>query len=129
MNFIRVIFGAVEQRYLIRAYIISAAFLAYVLWHFSSQVTLVGSQKAVMFGYSVLSAILFPFAKLVWDELRDMILGNNSIIHFGWWAIAMNFTFKIIVNVLLWFFAVGIAPLGILYLWFRNRGTINNIDR
>lgn len=39
-----------------------------------------------MFGYAILSAVLFPFAKFVWDELRDMVLGNNSIVHYGWRA-------------------------------------------
>jgi hypothetical protein len=128
MNFIKSIFGGVDQRFLVRAYIISAALLAYALWWFSTQAGLQSYQKAVMFGYSILSALLFPFAKLVWDELRDMLLGNNGIVHFGWWAIAVNFVLKIMVNVLLWFFAIGIAPLGVLYLWLRNQGASHNID-
>lgn len=128
MNFVRSIFGAVDRRDLIRAYVISLALLAYAIWAFSNQIGLQSHQKALMFGYAILSAILFPFAKLVWDELRDMILGNSSIIHFGWWAIAINFMLKIMVNVLLWFFAIGIAPLGVLYLWLRNRNTATHVD-
>ncbi len=128
MNFVRSIFGAVDRRYLIRAYVISIALLAYAIWAFSNQIGLQNHQKALMFGYAILSAILFPFAKLVWDELRDMLLGNSSIIHFGWWTIAINFMLKIMVNVLLWFFAIGIAPLGVLYLWLRNRNTATHVD-
>tara|TARA_R110002072_G_scaffold89424_3_gene200478 strand:- start:745 stop:1131 length:387 start_codon:yes stop_codon:yes gene_type:complete len=128
MNFVRSIFGAVDRRYLIRAYFISLALLAYAIWAFSNQIGLQNHQKALMIGYAILSAILFPFAKLVWDELRDMILGNSSIIHFGWWAIAINFMLKIMVNVVLWFFAIGIAPLGVLYLWLRNRNTATHVD-
>ncbi len=128
MNFVRSIFGAVDRRYLIRAYVISLALLAYAIWAFSNQIGLQNHQKALMIGYAILSAILFPFAKLVWDELRDMILGNSSIIHFGWWAIAINFMLKIMVNVVLWFFAIGIAPLGVLYLWLRNRNTATHVD-
>lgn len=128
MNFVRSIFGAVDRRYLIRAYVISLALLAYAIWAFSNQIGLQNHQKALMIGYAILSAILFPFAKLVWDELRDVILGNSSIIHFGWWAIAVNFMLKIMVNVVLWFFAIGIAPLGVLYLWLRNRNTATHVD-
>lgn len=128
MNFVRSIFGAVDRRYLIRAYVISLALLAYAIWAFSNQIGLQNHQKALMIGYAILSAILFPFAKLVWDELRDVILGNSSIIHFGWWAIAVNFILKIMVNVVLWSFAIGIAPLGVLYLWLRNRNTATHVD-
>jgi len=110
-----------NNRYLIRAYMISAALFIYAVWYFSSQAGLQGYQKAIMYGYAALSAVLFPFAKLVWDEIRDTVLGNNTIVHFGWWAIGVNYMFKIFVNIILWFFAIGIAPLGILYLWVRNR--------
>lgn len=129
MNFLKTLFGSVNRRYLVRAYVISAALLAYALWYFASQAGLQGHQKAIMFAYAILSAVLFPFAKLVWDELRDMLLGNNTIVHFGWWAIGVNYMMKIFVNLLLWFFALGIAPLGILYLWFTNRGTGQHIDQ
>lgn len=129
MHFIKNIFGSMNRRYVIRAYLISAALFIYAIWYFSSQAGLQGYQKAVMYGYAALSAVLFPFAKLVWDEIRDTIMGNNSIIHFGWWAIGVNYMLKMFVNVLLWFFGIAIAPLGILYLWLTNRGAAQNADQ
>ncbi|CTQ31664.1 hypothetical protein [Jannaschia rubra] len=128
MNFVRSIFGAVDRRYLVRAYVISAALLAYMIWAIPNQAGLQGHQKALMFGWATLTAILFPFAKLVWDELRDMLMGNTGFVHFGWWAIAVNYTLKIMVNVVLWFFAIGIAPLGVLYLWLRNRSAAAPVE-
>lgn len=126
MNFVKHIFGTVHTRYLIRAYVISAALLAYALWYFSSQAGLVGYQKAVMFGYAILSAVLFPFSKLVWDELKGLITNDTTVTitplnEVGLMVSLMRFVGKIMVNVLLWFFGIAIAPLGILYLWLRNR--------
>lgn len=123
MNFMKKIFRSMDTRYLIRAYVISAALFAYAIWAFSNQVGLQGYQKAIMYGYAALSAVLFPFAKLVWDEIRNTIMGNNTIAYFGWWAIGVNYMLKIMVNAILWFFGIVVAPLGILYLWFLGRGS------
>jgi len=106
--------------------VISAALLAYALWYFSSQAGLLGYQKAVMFGYALLSAILFPFAKLVWDEIKSLISNDATVTitpinEAGLMLSMMRFAGKLMMNALLWFFAIGIAPLGILYLWMRNR--------
>lgn len=123
MNFVKNIFGAVNTRYLVRAYIFSLAMLVYAIWFFAAQSELQVLHKTVLFGYALLSAALFPFAKLVWDELRDIIMGNNGITYYGLWAIGVSYVMKILINVLLWFFGIAIAPLGILYLWFKNRSS------
>jgi hypothetical protein len=119
MTFIKNIFGSVSPQYLIRAYLISLAIA--VIWFFANQAALEqNSQKILWYGYILVSALLFPFAKLVWDEVRDLIIGNNAVTYFGLWAIGVNFMFKAIVNVLLWALAIFIAPLGILYLWWKQ---------
>ena len=128
MNFAKRLFGKIHTRYLIRAYVISAALLAYTLWYFSNQTGPLGYQKALMFGYAILSAILFPFAKLVWDEIKSLITNDTALRiaplnEVGFMLSLTRLSGKLIVNVLLWFFAIGIAPLGILYLCLRNRST------
>lgn len=119
--FTKRIFGAVEPRYLTRAYLISLALLIYAIWYFATQATLQPHQRGIMLAYAALSAILFPFAKLVWDEIRDTIMGNTVLSYDGW-TVLVSFVAKIIINVLIWFCAIFIAPLGVLYLWFRTRG-------
>ncbi len=119
--FTKRIFGAVEPRYLTRAYLVSLALLIYAIWYFATQATLQPHQRGIMLAYAALSAILFPFAKLVWDEIRDTIMGNTVLSYDGW-AVLVSFVAKIIINVLIWFCAILIAPLGVLYLWFRTRG-------
>ena len=119
--FTKRIFGAGEPRYLTRAYLISLALLIYAIWYFATQATLQPHQRGIMLAYAALYAILFPFAKLVWDEIRDTIMGNTVLSYDGW-AVLVSFVAKIIINVLIWFCAILIAPLGVLYLWFRTRG-------
>lgn len=119
MNFVKNIFVAVSPRYLIRAYVISFAMLA--IWLFANNAAVQGSSKVFWYSYLLLSLILFPFAKLVWDEIRDTLVGNNSITYFGLWAIGVNYILKLMVNFALWAFSIFIAPLGILYLWLQNR--------
>ncbi len=119
--FTKRIFGAVEPRYLTRAYLISLALLIYAIWYFATQATLQPHQRGIMLAYAALYAILFPFAKLVWDEIRDTIMGNTVLSYDGW-TVLVSFVAKIIINVLIWFCAILIAPLGVLYLWFRTRG-------
>ena len=126
MNFVKRIFGTVHTRYLIRAYAISVALLAYMVWFFASQEGLLGYQKAILYGYAIISAILFPFSKLVWDELKGLMSNGSTVTitplnEVGLMISLMRFVGKVMVNVLLWFFGIGIAPLGILYLWLRNR--------
>lgn len=126
MGFVKTVFGAVRLGYLIRAYLISAVLLAYSIWHFLNQSGLEGGQRTVMVGYALLSAILFPFAKLVWDEIKGLLSNGSTgtvvlLNEVGIFLTVVRFAGKVIVNIFLWFFAIAIAPLGILYLWLRRR--------
>ena len=46
--FTKRIFGAVEPRYLTRAYLISLALLIYAIWYFATQATLQPHQRGIM---------------------------------------------------------------------------------
>lgn len=97
MKFLQRIFSGVRPIYLIRSYLISLFFFGLML----STVLNAETKTSTPIGtivFSTSSAVLFPFAKLVWDELRDLAFGNNIIF--------MNAVFllilKLFVNVLLW---------------------------
>lgn len=117
MNLLKSIFGTIDRRYLVRAYVIGLAFFALFF------ITLVNSKSGTnptfMIGFATVSLLLFPFAKLVWDELRNFIMGDTMIFQ----SISMHLIGKYLVNGVLFASAILIAPLGILYLWFRSRGT------
>ncbi len=110
------IFSGVRTSYLIRAYIIGAIFfLLMASVSLSAQAKNGTPYGAITF--AALSTVLFPFAKLVWDELRDLAIGNNMI----FMNAILLFMLKWFVNAFLWTFAIFVAPLGVLYLWFRTR--------
>jgi hypothetical protein len=68
-------------------------------------------------GFCLVNTLLFPFAKLVWNNVRDFILGDTVLIS----SAMFLFMGKFFINGTLWSLAIFIAPIGIGYLWFRNR--------
>ncbi|WP_138983494.1 hypothetical protein [Agrobacterium tumefaciens] len=115
MNFLRRIFGGVQPSYLIRSYLMGVVVFALMMSMLSVEAQ-TGSPVALVI-FSLASTLLFPFAKLVWDELRNLALGNNIL----FMNAIVLFMLKLLVNLLLWACAIVIAPIGILYLWFRTR--------
>ena len=108
------IMNGVERSYIIRAWIIGAVFLAIMLFFAFN------SKNGFPYGfiiYSIVCTVLFPFSKLVWDELKNLIMGNNVVF--------MNalflFLMKYFINAFLWALAPFIAIIGIGYIWFRTR--------
>lgn len=119
MNFVKRILGAVDRGYLVRAYLISAAIMVgWIIWANAN----FRFPTAFDFFFIPAATVLFPFAKLTWDEIKNLILGDtvlffNAIFLYG---------AKIVINLLLWVFAPIVAPLGILYLAFRTRAPHSN---
>lgn len=118
MSFFNRTFGSLEPKYLIRAYVLSAGFMALMVWMLF-YLTEPSPDKnplpiLVFFGAG---ALLFPFSKLVWDEIKRVMMGGNV---FFLNAFVLLFA-KLIINYLLWSFSLFIAPIGLAYLWFRNR--------
>lgn len=105
-----------QPSYLVRSYLIGLIFFALIVVMTFGAENRSGTPIGLLV-YAALSTLLFPFAKLVWDELRDLAFGNNIVL--------MNaiflFMLKLFINLFLWAFAIFVAPLGILYLWFRSR--------
>lgn len=118
MSFYSRTVGALQPAYVVRAYVIGFALLALVAWVRLHAPSNHGrTDTYVSLGYLFVCSLLFPFAKFVWDELRDVALGGNVFFINGLIALIL----KVFINGLLWAFAVFIAPIGLLYLWFRTR--------
>lgn len=110
------IFGSLSLAFLARSYLIGLVLLGGVVWMMSrSEGGIEAHLPAVGLGF--VQTLLFPFAKLAWNELRDFLLGNT--VFFG--NAVLVLLAKVVVNVVLWAFALVIAPLGFGYLWFRTR--------
>lgn len=113
MSFLTKIFSGVKLPYLIRAYILSAVIFL-LLRYVASQGALADNSGFLIF--NILSLILFPYAKLVWDEMKALLMGDNIFIL----PLFLMLFAKLFINLMLWGFAVLIAPLGILWVWYRS---------
>lgn len=113
------IFGWFDTAYLIRAYVFSGAILAFTFWLYAFQLDYPrsGPQQASLIGLFTACAVLFPFSKLVWDEIKSVLLRGNVLLV----NIVVAVPAKLLVNAMLWYLAIFIAPFGIAYVWFRTR--------
>ncbi len=118
MVFLKRIFGAVQPSYLIRAYAIGVVFFGFfVFLAFSAATRNPASSPYGMVALMLANLLFFPFSKLVFDEIKRVMMGDNIlIVH-----IVVAMTAKLFINLLLFGLAIFIAPLGIIYLWFRTR--------
>lgn len=103
--------GSLDRTYLVRGWLIGAVFSGFLL----------SAAGAYPFSVvlAVVNALLMPFSKFVWDSSKEFLLGDNA---FFTWGVLMliGLILKVIVNAVLWAFAVLIAPLGILFLALRR---------
>lgn len=116
METVRRIFAGMNGTYLVRAYVIGLLFLALMaLGYFGSDAD--RAMPARMIAVGLINTLLFPFSKLIWDELKSFLLGQTVVVG----NVGVVFLGKLFINALLWALAVFVAPLGVAYLWFRTR--------
>lgn len=108
------ILNGVERTYLIRAWLIAACFFALMaVVAFQNKN---GVQVAPLI-YFAICTLLFPFSKLVWDEIKALVMGQNII----FMNALILMLLKVFINALLWSFAPFIAVIGIGYIWYRTK--------
>lgn len=113
--------GSLTPQFTIRAYGVGIALFVFIAWiAFSSPGASHGEQEAIPYAalfYAFVNTLLFPFSKLVWNELRNLALGDNFVLINAFVMLIA----KIFINLFLWCLAIFIAPMGLLYLWYRTR--------
>ncbi|TPW27060.1 hypothetical protein FJU08_20845 [Martelella alba] len=72
--------------------------------------------RAQLVGVSLINTLLFPFSKFVWEKAKEILSGNTVTL----WPAILLYWCKLLVNTVLWGFALFIAPIGIVYLLRRN---------
>lgn len=126
MKHIYRILGYFDRDYLKRAYFIGAIFFVLMgvlpiftlMYHgpnMSNSHVLVNMFSNFL--YAFVSTLLFPFSELLWDQGKSFVLGNTVLIT----SVIILFPLKFIINGLLWAFSIVIGPIGVVYLWYKNR--------
>lgn len=106
-------FGGLSKPYYFRQFFFGLIFVAFFMFMASR------SPHGIPFGAAlvmVLNALLYPYARFVYESIVGFIMGNNLFIVN---AFAMMFV-KLMTMALCFAFAVFIAPVGLVYLYFRN---------
>ena len=110
-HFTRTVFTSLHPAYLIRQYIFSGIVTAF--FYFSSPDTAPTS----FYVFLGLNFLLYPFAMFVYDSIVSLLMGNNVWITSGIFAFIWDFC----IILLVYFFRVGLALIGILLLYATNR--------
>lgn len=64
----------------------------------------------------VLNTFIYPYSRFVYESVIEFIVGENVFFLNAFIVLA----FKLITMLLCWFFAIFIAPIGLLYLYFYH---------
>lgn len=105
--------GGLSKPYYFRQFAFGALFAFMVLF-----VTTQGSQELRVDTTIIclLNTLLYPYSRFVYESIIDFIMGNNTFFIAGFVFIII----KLITMLICWGFAIFIAPLGLLYLYWHH---------
>ena len=106
------IFKTIDLQYLIRAYIISIAICSGLICMAVKK----GGGGIESF-IIIIMGLLYPFSKLVYDEITRLLMGDNVI----FMNAIILLIWKVSINIFLFVLSPFLAPFGLLYLWFRGK--------
>lgn len=114
MGIIKKTFGGLSLGYYIRHFIFGCVIFAIyisMIWNIPSE-----SRPYGVIVIFVINTILYPYSRFVYESVISYIMGENV---FFVNAILM-LVVKFFTMVLCWAFAIFIAPIGLLYLYFYH---------
>jgi len=111
-------FGGLTRAYYIRNFLFSLIFPALFIFisNFGKE-SVPGGLLALILSFMAVSCLLYPYARFVYESVVNYIVGRNM---FFVNAVLM-LVVKFMTMFLCWYLAIFIAPLGLAYLYFRNR--------
>jgi hypothetical protein len=114
MSFIGKTFGGLTASYLVRQYIFGIILGGlFIYLDISKGVNILSILLAVV------STILYPYSRFVYESIVNFIFGNNIIVFTGILMLVMLLV-KLMTIMLCWFFSIIIAPVGLLFLYFYH---------
>lgn len=132
MGILHKTFGGLDKAYYFRnlffALILAGIFAAI---QYTSHEMLVKRNAAssaaniAMYLYIAISALLYPYARFVYESIVNFIIGDNVFFINA----SILLAWKFMVMMMLFLFAIFIAPIGLLYLWYYHskNGTFDEL--
>ena len=109
---IRKTFGGLSLGYYFRNFIfglIIPAFCVFIFWDR-------GGMPLNMTLMLAVNTLLYPYSRFVYESIVDFVMGNNVFVL----PIGLMMLAKILMMIVCFGFAVFIAPLGLIYLYFYH---------
>jgi hypothetical protein len=107
-------FGGLTKQYYFRQFFFGLLFAAF----YTFMLTRGNHSVPVGFGlFLIVSTFLYPYSRFVYESVVEFIVGQNLFIL----PLVLMMIAKIITMAICFVFAIFIAPLGLAYLYFRNR--------
>lgn len=112
-SFLAKIFGGLNTAYYVRHLVFGSIFGVLCIASAFSQPDGQVIGTVIM---AVLSTVLYPYARFVYESIMRFIMGDNIFAVNALWMMVV----KIMTMATCWFLAVFIAPLGLGYLYWHN---------
>jgi hypothetical protein len=112
-------FGGLTRQYYTRQLFFSCLMLTFFAWFlFHAGQASQQPVKALIFGgYCIVNALLYPYSRFVYESIVHFITGNN--VFYG--SAPVMLMTKAFTMMMCWCLAIFIAPIGLGYLYLRNR--------
>ena len=113
LTFFKKTFGGLFTSYYIRQFLFGLIFVVFICY-----TMFIANQgvKWVALLIVAINQILYPYSRFVYESIVGYIMGNNVIFA----NLYLIFVVKLMTMALCWGFAIFIAPIGLVYLYFYH---------
>lgn len=119
-NFLRMTFGGLSKQYLFRQLFFGSLFLAVTVFAVLNG----GRQSPVAtIVFAIISTFLYPYSRFVYERIMSFILGENFFVVNA----LLMLLVKLITMLICWSFAIFIAPVGLISLYFYHRRAVGEV--
>ncbi len=107
-------FGGLSREYYFREFVFGLIFVVLFFYPYYAKGMTIPPIGVIL--TAILSQILYPYSRFVYHSVMDFIFGNNMFIVNAFLMLILKFLMMMIC----WFFAIFIAPIGLLYLYYHH---------
>lgn len=114
-NFIQKTFGGLSLNYYVRQFLF-ALLISVFIGFISLKHPQTGELNIHFLVFILINQFLYPYARFVYESIIDYILGNNVFFVNA----ILSLIVKLFTMLLCYCFAIFIAPIGLIYLYFYH---------
>ena len=107
-------FGGLSREYYFREFIFGLIFVVLFFYPYYAKGMTIPPIGVIL--TAILSQILYPYSRFVYHSVMDFIFGNNMFVVNAFLMLILKFLMMMIC----WFFAIFIAPIGLLQLYYHH---------